>query len=312
MADLTPAAMRLAAQQHGVITVEQLTKARVSRHTIRRLERVGVLISEHKSVRRLASGQRTLEQRCAQLSLAHPQAFVTGPTAGVLKGLRKMPRHAPITLSSAHPLHVDHLGVHFRRSTKVDRSDYERRADGITIARPTRLAFDLAATLSDHDHRSVIDQLIHEHGVTVEELARIGSRLYHPTRPGSDRFASTILAVSDCPVESDAELIVAQALLARGIPIETNRRWLDLPNGKRARLDLSVSAIRWGIEIDVHPSHLGLIGSTSDKQRDRQAKMVNWSIDRVTGLDLVDLAATIDELVTLYRVRCKEVAASPI
>jgi hypothetical protein len=309
MADLTPAAMRIAAQQNGIITVDQLTRARVSRHTIRRLERVGVLVAEYKSVRRLGSSQRTLEQRCAELCLAHPQAFVTGPTAGTLKGLRKMPRQAPITLSSKHPLHVEHLGVRFRRSTKVDHTDYERRSDGITIARPARLAFDLAATLTDHNHRSVVDQLIHEHGVTVEELARIGSRLYHPTRPGSDRFASTILAVSDCPTESDSELIVAQALLARGIPIETNRRWLDLPNGKRARLDLSVSAIRWGIEIDVHPSHLGLVGSTGDKQRDRQAKMIGWSIDRVTGLDLVDLDVTVDELAALYHLRCKEVAA---
>jgi hypothetical protein len=301
--------MRVTARQHGVITVDQLTKSKVGRHTIRRLERVGVLVADFKSVRRLASSPRTLEQRCAELCLAHPQAFVTGPTAGKLIGLRKMPRHSPITLSSAHPLHVDHVGVRFRRSTKVDRSDYERRRDAITMARPHRLAFDLAATLNDHDHRSVVDQLIHEHGVTVAELARTGARLYHPTRPGSNRFAATIMSVSECPTESDSELVVANALIGRGVPIETNRRWLVLPNGKRVRLDLSVSDIRWGIEIDVHPSHLGVIGSTRDKQRDRQAKLIGWSIDRVTGLDLVDLDATIDELVALYRLRCAEVAA---
>ncbi len=309
MADLTPAASRLAARQHGVVTVTQLVEAGVSRHTIRRLERTGVLVATRKSVRRLASAPTSLEQRCAELCLAHPTTFVTGATAGTLMGLRKMAKRSPIVLSSRHPLHIEHPGVRVRRSTKVCDSDVVRRPDGIVVASPARLAFDLAASMRGRDHRSVVDQMIHEHGVTVEELVRIGTRLYHATRPGSDRFVQSVMAVSACPAESDAELVVAEALRSRGVPVETNVEWLDLPNGRRARLDLSVSAVRWGVEIDVHPSHLGLVGSTSDKQRDRQAKMVGWSIDRVTALDLVDLETTADELAALYRLRRDESAA---
>lgn len=309
MADLTPAALRLAGKQHGVISIKQLTRRNVGRSTIRRLERTKVLIRDHKSVRRLASAPRSLEQRCAALCLAHPKAFVSGPTAGTLLGLRKMPKRSPITLSSQHPLHVEHEGVRFRRSTKVAVSDTDRRSDGIRIARPVRLAFDLAAYLRDHDHRSVVDQLIHEHGVTIEALLKIGTRLCHPTRPGSHRFASTLLALSDAPTESDAELVVAEALWARDVPVATNLQWLDLPNGKRARLDLSVAEVRWGVEVDVHPSHLGMVGSTSAKRRDRQTELVGWRIHRVTGLDLLDLDGTADELAALYRYRRNEVAA---
>ncbi len=309
MADLPRKVSALAARQHGVVTIRQLTKAGVSRHTIRRLERHGVLDSGYKSVRRLTSAKRTLEQRCVELSLAHPQAYITGVTAGMLYGLRKMPKRSPIVLGSPHALHVRHKGVTVRRTTKIDRADIIERADRIRIASLPRLAFDLSANLRDHDHRSVVDQLIHEHGVSVVELIALGSRLYHPTRPGSDRFLTTMLAVTDMPAESDAEHRVAEALIGRGVPIETNTQWLDLPNGGRARLDLAVPAIKWGVEIDVHPSHLGVIGSTSDKRRDRQAAMLGWTITRVTGLDFTDFPAMIDELLAVHSARVRDHAA---
>ncbi|BAN03382.1 type IV toxin-antitoxin system AbiEi family antitoxin domain-containing protein [Ilumatobacter coccineus] len=309
MADLTSAAQRLAARQHGVISIRQLVASGVGRKTIRRLDRAEVLIADYKSVYRLGSSPRTLEQRCVELSLAHPSAFVTGPTAGTLMGLRKMPRRSPITMSAKHPLHVEHAGVRFRRSTKVSPADVIVRNDGIRIAHPVRLAFDLAGWLDDHAHRSVVDQLLHEHDVTVGELVRVGSRLFHPARRGSDRFVNTLNTLTETPTESDAERRVADALRRRGVPVETNAQWLTFPDGQRARLDLSVPSARWGVEVDVHPSHLGVIGSTNDKRRDRRARLIGWQIERITGLDLLDLEATCDELSALYSVRCREVAA---
>lgn len=306
MADLTPRSLKIAQLQHGAVTIQQLTSAGVGRHTIRRLERAGVLIGDFKSVRRLASAERTLAQRCCELCLAHPSAHITGVTAGKLIGLRKLAKHSPIHLASRHALHVEHHGVRVRRTTKIGPADVVRRNDGIAIASPARLAFDLAALLSDRAHRSIVDQLLHEHGVFVWELVEVGNRLHHPTRPGSDRFLTTMLAVTDSPTESDAELRVAQALIARGVPVETNVQWLELPNGRRARLDLAVPSIKWGIEIDVHPSHLGIIGSTSDKQRDRQAAILGWSITRVTGLDFAEFDLMIDELMAVYSARSSE------
>lgn len=309
MADLTPRSLTIAQRQHGLITTSQLVEAGVGRRTMQRLERSGTLVAEFKTVRRVASAPRTLAQRCAGLSFAHPRAYITGVAAGKLMGLRKMPRQSPIHLASPHALHVEHPGVRIRRSTKVGRHDVLRRSDGVAIATPARLGFDLAALLRPQSHRSVIDQLIHEHGVTVAELLAVGDRLHHPTRPGSAQFLTTMLDVTDCPTESDAELRVARALLARGVPVETNTQWLDLPNGSRARLDLAVPSIKWGIEIDVHPSHLGVVGSTRDKRRDRQASLLGWTISRVTGLDFTEFDPMIDELVLVYRAQVAAGAA---
>jgi hypothetical protein len=111
-------------------------------------------------------------------------------------------------------------------------------------------------------------------------------------------------------VESHPELRVARALLARGVPIETQAVTLRLPNGRLARLDLSVTDVRWGVEVDVHPDRLLLEGTTRDKRRDRQAGLIGWKIERVTAVDLQALDEVADELAELYRLRCVAVAAA--
>ena len=78
---------------------------------------------------------------------------------------------------------------------------------------------------------------------------------------------------------------------------------LVLPNGLRIRIDLAVPDVRWAIEIDVHPDHILLEGTTRDKRRDRQCHLIGWQIERVTEVDLIDLPALVDELVALYRAR---------
>lgn len=235
MADLTAGALRLAIRQHGAVTTTQLAATGVSRNTVRRMVAAGHLVHSAKSVYRLPTDERTLEQRCAELCLAHRSVFVTGPTAGVLIGLRRMPSRTPITLSSPHPLHLDLRGIRIRRTTSLGPTDTIVRHDGITIASPTRLAFDLSADLGDQAHRSVLDQLRHQHGVTPTQLRTIAHRLCHPARPGSARFMCSLVDLTDGASESDAERRVAEALLDRRVPVELNQQWLDLPGGSRAR-----------------------------------------------------------------------------
>ena len=74
------------------------------------------------------------------------------------------------------------------------------------------------------------------------------------------------------------------------------------------RIDMAVPALRWAVEVDVHPDHLSLEGTTGDKQRDRQLHLVDWEVERVTALELLNLPAILDELVELYRARSSRAA----
>lgn len=313
MTGLTPHALAVLSAHHGVATTTMLRQAGVGRAAIVGLVERGVLVREHERVVRIASSPATLLSRCAGMCLAYPAAFVTGPTAGKLTGLRRMPRPDPIHLCVRHGSNVGPLvGVVLRQSTSIHPSDVQsRRPDGIRLASPPRLVFDLGADLTQADHASVVEQVLHEERCTFATMLITARRLLHPLRPGSTTVATTLESrVAGNAAESHDEVDLARALRSTGVPVEVGSTWLDLPNGGRAHLDLSVPALRWGIEVDVHPDHLLLEGTSRDKRRDRQCHLIGWQVERVTRLDLADLPGLCVELRALYLARVAERATA--
>jgi hypothetical protein len=304
MIDLTDAAFAILRRQLGHATVRQLADAGVGRNARRRLVDGGAMVAAHKSVLRISSAPLTFEARCVALCLAHPVGFITGPTGGRLTGLRRMPTADDIYFSVPHGIHLSDDGVVLRQTTKIGAVDVVRLNNGIIVASGQRLAFDLARDLSAVDLASVIEQLIQRKRCTMGGLGATARRLCHPTRPGSMQFARTLIGRGDRPAsESHPELVLGDALRARGVPVQPQFRDLVLPNDSKVRIDLAVPAVRWGIEIDVPPDHLLLDGTTKDKRRDRQCHRIGWQIERVTEIDLLDLDGLLDELVALYLVR---------
>jgi hypothetical protein len=310
MNDLTPTALAVFATHHGVATGPMLQRAGISRRRRLRLVAEGILEHEHQRIYRLAGSPVTLESRCAGLCLEFRSGFITGPTGGRLAGLRRMGRSDDVHFSVPHGHNVGPIeGVVLRQTTKISPYHVQRRADGIVVASPPRLAFDLSADLSELDHASVVEQILAERRCTLATLGRIGRELAHPARPGSMLFMKTLAnRISGGPLESHPEVLLARALRDRGIPVVSQLDDLRLPNGRRVRIDLAVPSARWAIEIDVHGEHFLLEGGTSDRRRDRQCHLIGWQVDRVTPLDLADLDTLCDELVELYRARCHAVA----
>ncbi len=310
MHSLPPAVWTWLSEHHGVITVATLRSLGVSRRAWERLVAAHAFLPIHRGVFRIASAPDTLGARCVGLCAAHPISFITGPAGGRLTSLRRMPvDDGLIQLAVPHGSELVIDGVAVRQTRKFDRSDVQHRADGINIASPWRLAFDLAVDLDPLAHASVVEQILFEKRCGIAALIVAGRRLVHPARPGSAQFVATLAQrLPGGALESHREVELAIPLRARGIPVEAQTTWLDLPNGTRARLDLSVPSIRWGIEIDAHPDHFGELGGARDRQRDRQARQLGWQIDRVTKLDLLDLDSTLDELHHLYDLRCLEIA----
>ena len=92
MSDLPAESMDWLASHHGVITTRVLRDHGVGRSTLARLLHAGVLRHAAAGVLVITASRPTFEQRCAVQSAAHPNGFITGPTAGVLAGLRRMPK----------------------------------------------------------------------------------------------------------------------------------------------------------------------------------------------------------------------------
>jgi len=308
---LTPSALVVLGRQFNVISTRQLDGAGVSQHHRSVLVESGLLEHVGHSVLRVVGAPETLESRLAALCLQHPAGFVTGPTAGGLLGLRRMPRTSPVHFSLPHGQRVDVPPfVRLRQTTKWFESHRRDLGNGIVVASWPRLAFDLSSDLNDSDLASVIEQMLQRGECVESDLGEMARLLCAPRRRGSVEFARVLLRRhGGAPVESHPELLVLRGLLDRGVPVETQVDDLVLPGGRRVRIDMAVRAVRWAVEVDAHPSHLHLAGTTRDKQRDRQLHMIGWQVERVTPVDLLDLSGLLDELAALYRTRATQFAA---
>jgi len=304
---LPPDLARFLATHHDVATTRDLRRFGVGRTAQQRLIDAAVLQCPVRGVFVLATAHQTLEHRCRLLSCSHPDGFVTGPTAGKLANLRRQPI-APLHYSTRHGRRLDPVpGVHFRQTTIVRPGDRIVWPDGIVVASPARLAFDVAADLRQLDHESVVQQLRERGDVTDDELLTIGERLCHPARRGSSTFRRTLEEVIGTrPSASHPEVEVASALRDRGVPIE-----LQMPFGRRAdgrplHLDLGVPAARWGVELDLHPEHRTKEGAFNDAVRRRAAHACGIQVETVTDLDLLDVPMLADQLTAAYRRRVAE------
>jgi len=313
MSDLSPTALKWLSNHHGVITAGQLSTAGVGRATRQRLVAAGVLHCVARGVYVLASAPVTIEQRCAVLCASHPAGFVTGPTAGSMLGLRRMPRHAALHFSVPHPARFDEApGVHLRQTTSIAAADRTARDDGVTVAAPARLAFDLAADLPELDLLSVLHQLVKEHRVSADDLIAIERRLGHRARRGSGRFKRALERLgSGRPNESHPEVVLGELLRARGVPVVNQAVVLRASTGREARIDLGVPDVRWGVELDIHPEHDTVEGRSKDARRVRDLQVADWQIEPVVEADMANAGALADELAASYHRRCRPADPHP-
>jgi len=310
MSGLTSPAVALLQRQLGSITSRQLIECGVGRRARERLLEHQVLRAVGLSVYRVPDSPNTFEARIVTLCLQHPRTFITGPTAGGLDGFRRMPRASKVQLCSPHGMHLAVPNwVQLRQSNRIEPHHVHTLPNGIRLASLPRLAFDLGADLSPFDLLSVMEQMRHERGLAVEDLFSIAGELCGPRRPGSETFAKALVLMhGGPPVESHPELRVLRALQSRDIPVVPQVDDLMLPNGRKVRIDMAVPRVRWAVEVDLHPTHFGVVGTSRDTQRDRQCHLIDWQVDRVSPLDYIRFAQTIDELAQLYNRRCEVLA----
>ena len=68
-------------------------------------------------------------------------------------------------------------------------------------------------------------------------------------------------------------------------------------------------AVKWGIELDIHPEHRSLEGHAGDSRRYRDLHLSEWQIEPVSEHDMADVDALADELTALYHLRRRQFLA---
>jgi very-short-patch-repair endonuclease len=183
--------------------------------------------------------------------------------------------------------------------------------DGIRVTSAPRTAVDLARYVDDPTLLAAMDQIVLAGLCQASTILRVADRLSTPRRRWARRAAALLAGhLPDGLAESTWEARVWTALEAAGVTGMHRNVWLTIPGYGRVRLDIAVAAIRWAVEIDVHPHHVGVAGTAKDKARDRATHSIGWQVDRVSHPELRhDFDATIRSVVSSYERRRADITS---
>lgn len=303
---LNEQAHRLFATQHGVASVEQLETAGLTRRQLKRLEAQGAIVRVHNGAYRSPSVALDELARCAAVCLARPLTAIAGPTAGRLWGLRRLPpdhRIHVLAPPASHPCVAPWIRPY--RTTAFHVNDVVTRPDGIRITSRARTALDLARWLRPTDLLSVIEQVMHDGKLAEADLLEVVADWVSPRRPWASTFLRQLdRRIGGAPAESHPEVRVADALIGLGFSGLVRQFRIDLPDYGPARFDFAVPALRWAIEVDVHPRHDETEGRSSDQRRDLAALAIGWDTTRLERAAYEHhFARSMVELQTEYRRR---------
>ena len=282
-----PDVLALFAAQHWVAAWRQLPQLGVTRSTLSRARQRGLVTSPVRGVVAVAGVELSLAGRALAAQLAAgSEAFVSGPTAGALHGLRDMPRqrievtipeHRRVTLPPGH------------RLVRTSWIDEPRDVDEPSRRHPARLA---AA------HAVRARRAVQPAPLRARRRGRVaqGSRDAGPGRrvPGGDpplrpdrRHPHGDVAGADRhPPGADAAAERARAGVRRHDRTcrPADARCASIrscsPTGELIHLDLAWIDVRLAVEPGHSWWHGGDLRQRRDQDRDRACAVVGWHVVR--------------------------------
>ena len=273
---------------HGVASGRALGDVGITPGDLRRLVEAGNLVSVLRGVYRMPTVPFDELARCAAVCAAHPGAVISGPTAGRLWGLRRLPSDHRVHILAppgSHPT-VEPWVVPYR-TRAFHPHDVHRRDDGIAVTNRARTALDLARFVTPTDLLSIIEQVISDGRLTDHELRTTAIDWMSPRRGWIRRFLEVLDGrLHGGAAESHGEVVLGDALRAAGVRGLERQYRIDLPGYGPARFDLAVPEVRLAIEVDLHPTHFETNGRWRDHTRDLAARRIDWQVARVVAGDL--------------------------
>ena len=287
MAYFTTEALEFLRTHHGVATAADLQRCGLSAPAVRSLVEAGNLATVLKGAYHLPAVTLDEMARCAAVCASHPELAISGPTAGRLWGLRRLPRDRRIHViapPASHPASARWVVPY--RTSAVHPCDVVRRSDGINVTSRARTALDLARFVSPTDLLSIIEQVIRDGDLGDDELRGVAVDWMSTQRPWIRRFLELLDGrLHGGPAESHGETVLGDALAAAGVVGLVRQYRIDLPGYGPARFDLAVPSVRLAIEVDLHPTHSETDGRRRDAARDVAAGQIGWAVERVVEAD---------------------------
>lgn len=286
---------RLAAGQHSLVTHPQSLAAGLTSDQIDRRVHRGILAVVQRGVYRLPGVGPSYEGDALAACLA-TGGVASHRCAARLFRLRGF----------EHEWRIE-IAVEGRRAPRLP-GVVAHRIDGlestaigvIPVAMPAEVLLGLAAVAPERAEGALNDALV-KGLVTLPALVRFLQRRGARGRDGTARLRALVEEQmrGGAPTESWLEDRLVEFLRRRGYPPPIRQYRVKLPGG-RVRLDTAWPDRRLDVEADGRLWHTSPSDRRRDAVRDGRLDAVEWSVERVTWLQLVDEPDTVDERLGRY------------
>ncbi|HWJ83116.1 MAG TPA: type IV toxin-antitoxin system AbiEi family antitoxin domain-containing protein [Nocardioides sp.] len=273
----------------------------ISRHTLRRMLREGLVRRITKSVYVDSSLPDTVELRAQALALVvRPHQVVCDRTAAWLWGIDVLPWSDHDVLPAVEtaatgggsPCTRAAADGHTRQLADSDTTTLA----GLKVTTPLRTALDLACVLERRDALAALDAFRREHGLTSQQLV-IGVVRFAKRRGVVQ--ARELIPLSDPRSESVRETWTRLAIIDAGLPAPDLQVWIEVDGVRIYRLDLAYPRHRVAVEYDGWEAH----ERTEEQRRHDQGRRAwlrrhGWTVIVVRNGDFTGaaLASWIDKL----------------
>ena len=308
-----PDVLEFFVSHHWVASVRQLRELNVGADALKHARRKGLLVTPARGVVALAGVDLSYQGRAMVAVLAAgDEAFVSGPSAGVLHGLREMPkRYIEVTINGRRRATLP-PGDRLVRTSWIDEErDVITRPDGMRIASPLRMLFGLASQFNQHRFERAAEDVWHRNLVSREQAADYLAAIRRSGRTGVIRMETWLerAEARPRPAQSGLELDFVAMIERAGLPTPVRQHPIVLLSGELIHLDLAWPNIRLAVEPGHSWWHGGDLGQRRDQARDRACDAVGWQVERYDEAARRD-PATARELLAIYRRRRADVAGS--
>jgi very-short-patch-repair endonuclease len=251
-----------------------------------------------------------LQPNQAQLALAaclwRSDTTIGFDTGARYWGLRRTRRdQVDVSVPKAARPNLAWARVHY--VTNLDDVDIVHHVDGLRVTSPGRTLADLAGVVDAFTLRSMVEDALNKELCTPDSLLEVARRTGGRGRPGSARFREVVEGrdPSAPPSQSDEEIVLVDALRARGLDVLVQHR-VTLPTGSTVRLDAFLPESGTDVEVDHAHWHSGIVEVQRDKSRDLQLQLLGIEPVRVTDDDVKRrLSATVQTIVAIHQRRCQ-------
>lgn len=281
--DLEPAVLcaRLAARQHGCISLAQALALGMSEHTVFRLAARGVWRRVLPSVYIVTGAEPSWRQRlmAAVLWLGEGAAISHGSAAAIWA----MPGFPAGTVElSTTSARQSRDGIIVHRVKELARHDVGRRG-ALPVTSPTRTLIDLSAKADPEPFEVAFHYCLCRQITSLRRLRSISEERRGPGATGAPLLRELLDLYDDGerPAESPLEVRVRRLVAAAKLPPPV-RQHPVVAAGSNYRIDLAYPAARVAIEVDGYRWHSSRLSWDADYTKLAALQAEGWQVARAT------------------------------